>query len=610
MIYKTITNYLEASKDFLENEKQFHLGVIPTEQSNPKTRNLSATIAKDTQAGVKTILSADEDIAKVALGQFKTPEFEAFVSDIKRCMDERRKVVFSSVGASGRMAIQMDGAWRTFWQGLVNKIPAHRFEFLEMAEVVSSFTTGGDRALVRSVENFEDYMTFGAKQVDEAEMTPGDVLVALSECGLSASINGSAVRGYELGIKTYYLFCNPEEILRNHLDRARAVFECIDEYQANKAKGIDNGKYIVKIPLFVGNMAVSGSTRMQVTTVELLAAGAALEVAANRWLQENLTKEELEVIGGEMISLEEYAAAFESLNKQLSSGEALAGLAKAVEYEVETYNEKGLITYITHDYLLDIMTDTTERQPTFTLPPFKKYAEVTDNLSWAYIKDPLYPSYVAWQHVFRRPIKGLEWTVEDYVEMKASQDIINNPPLVSGLEVLDYNIGYEDDPSRYSRKVSNLVLIDVNGSATPEVVAWYKNELKKYSGGVVIRFGQIPAEKISENEIRIPIELPRTCTDILYHLLVKVAFNCLSTGTMAKMGRVFGNWMVQVLPTNKKLIDRSTRIIASLAQIPYEQANQEFFKSYYNRKPEDEYKESYVVETLKRLGFDPNKDIE
>ena len=610
MIYKTITNYLEASKDFLENEKQFHLGVIPTEQSNPKTRNLSATIAKDTQAGVKTILSADEDIAKVALGQFKTPEFEAFVSDIKRCMDERRKVVFSSVGASGRMAIQMDGAWRTFWQGLVNKIPAHRFEFLEMAEVVSSFTTGGDRALVRSVENFEDYMTFGAKQVDEAEMTPGDVLVALSECGLSASINGSAVRGYELGIKTYYLFCNPEEILRNHLDRARAVFECIDEYQANKAKGIDNGKYIVKIPLFVGNMAVSGSTRMQVTTVELLAAGAALEVAANRWLQENLTKEELEVVGGEMISLEEYAAAFESLNKQLSSGEALAGLAKAVEYEVETYNEKGLITYITHDYLLDIMTDTTERQPTFTLPPFKKYAEVTDNLSWAYIKDPLYPSYVAWQHVFRRPIKGLEWTVEDYVEMKASQDIINNPPLVSGLEVLDYNIGYEDDPSRYSRKVSNLVLIDVNGSATPEVVAWYNKEVVKYSGGVVIRFGQIPAEKISENEIRIPIELPRTCTDILYHLLVKVAFNCLSTGTMAKMGRVFGNWMVQVLPTNKKLIDRSTRIIASLAQIPYEQANQEFFKSYYNRKPEDEYKESYVVETLKRLGFDPNKDIE
>ena len=609
MIYKTITNYLEASKDFLENEKQFHLGVIPTEQSNPLTKNLSATIAKDTAKGVKTILSADRNIAKVAREQFNTKEFAAFVDDIKRCMDERKKVVFSSVGASGRMAIQMDGAWRTFWQGLVDKIPAHRFEFLEMAEVVSSFTTGGDRALVRSVENFEDYMTFGAKQVDEAEMGPGDVLVALSECGLSASINGSAVRGYELGVKTYYLFCNPEHILRTHLDRARKVFECLDEYQANQAAGIDNGKYIVKIPLFVGNMAVSGSTRMQVTTVELLAAGAALEVAANRWLQENLTEEELKVVKGEMISLDQYADAFESLNKQLSSGKALKGLAKAIEMEVDTYSQNGLVTYITHDYLLDIMTDTTERQPTFTLPPFKKFKEQTDNLSWAYIKDPLYPNEVAWQHVFRRPIKGLEWTVKDYIEMEASQDIINNPPKVSGAEVLEYVIGNEDDPSRYSRKVSKLVLIDINGSATPEIVEWFNKEVVKFSGGVVIRFGQIPAAKIAKDEIRIPIDLPRTCTDIMYHLLVKVAFNCLSTGTMAKMGRVYGNWMVQVLPTNKKLIDRSTRIIAALAQIPYEQANQEFFKSYYNRKPEDEYKESYVVETLRRLGFDPNKDI-
>ena len=594
MIYKTITNYKEATKDFLENEKQFHLGVIPTEQSNPLTKNLSATIAKDTAQGVKTILSADKYIAKVAGEQFKTPEFEAFVSDIKRCMDERKKVVFSSVGASGRMAIQMDGAWRTFWQGLVDKIPAHRFEFLEMAEVVSSFTTGGDRALVRSVENFEDYMTFGAKQVDEAEMGPGDVLVALSECGLSASINGSAVRGYELGVKTYYLFCNPEKILRTHLDRARAVFECLDEYATNKKKGIDNGKYIVKIPLFVGNMAVSG---------------AALEVAANRWLKENLTEQELSVIGGQMLSLDEYAEAFVSLNKQLSSGKALKGLAKAVDFEVNTYNQKGLVTYITHQYLLDIMTDTTERQPTFTLPPFRKFNDHTSEVSWAYIKDPLYPNEVAWQHVFRRPIKGLEWSKEDYIKMNASQDIINNPPMVSGNEVLEYVIGNEDDPSRYSRECSQLVLIDVNGSATEEIVNWYHQELTKYSGGVVIRFGQIPTTKIAKDEIRIPVELPRTCTDIMYHLLVKVAFNALSTGTMAKMGRVYGNWMVQVLPTNKKLIDRSSRIIASLAKIPYEQAVEEFFISYYNRKPEDEYRESYVIETLRRLGFDPHADI-
>ena len=157
MIYKTIKDYLEASKDFLENEKQFHLGVIPTEQSNPITRNLSAIIAKDTAEGVKTIFAADVNVEPVARTAFHTPEFAAFIDDIKRCMDEKRKVVFSSVGASGRMAVQMEGAWRCFWQGLVDKLPNHRYEFLQLGDVVTSFITGGDRAVVRSVENFEDY---------------------------------------------------------------------------------------------------------------------------------------------------------------------------------------------------------------------------------------------------------------------------------------------------------------------------------------------------------------------------------------------------------------------------------------------------------------------
>ena len=67
--------------------------------------------------------------------------------------------------------------------------------------------------------------------------------------------------------------------------------------------------------------------------------------------------------------------------------------------------------------------------------------------------------------------------------------------------------------------------------------------------------------------------------------------------------------MIQVLPTNKKLIDRSTRIIAELAHIPYEQACEEFFKSYLGRDPKEEYRESYVVESLRRLGVDPDKDV-
>ena len=588
-------DYKKASKDFIENEKQFHLGMIPTEQSNPRTRNLSATIKRDTAAGIQTILSADTDIPTVASKAFETPEFKRLVDDIKRVIDERKTLLFSSVGASGRMAIQLDAAWRYFWTSLIQKLPARKQEFMEISEVSNSFTTGGDRALVRSVENFEDYMTFGARQIIEAGVGPGDVVVGLAECGLSASINGSVIEADKQGCTTYYVYCNPKEILVKHLDRVRLVFE---------------RENIIKISLFVGNMAVSGSTRMQVTTVELLAVGAAIEVACARWLRENLTAEELEVVGLPALELQDYAKEFKKLVDTLSTGKALEGLAKAVEYETNTYKQKGLITYLTHDYLLDILTDTTERQPTFTLPPFKKFDDQEAEVSWAYVKDPLYPNTVAWQHVFRRPIKGLDWTKEDYIEMKATQDIINNPPKVASSEVEQYNIGNIDDPSRYSRKPAHLVCLDINGSATPEVMAWYNKYLPKFDGGIVIRMGNIPNNKLAENEIHIPVELPRTCTDLMTHLMVKLAFNLLSTGTMAKMGRVWGNWMIQVLPTNKKLIDRSTRIIASIANIPYEQANEEFFKSYYGRDPKEEYRESYVVETLKRLGFDPDADLE
>jgi len=587
-------NYKEASKDFIENEKQFHLGVIPTEQSNPRTRNLSATIMKDTVEGVKTILSADTDIPTVTAAAFKTPEFKRFVEDIKRVIDERKTILFSSVGASGRMAIQLDSTWRYFWTSLAQKLPAKRDIFMDICNVSDSLTTGGDRALVRSVENYEDYMTFGREQVIEAGVGPGDVVVALAECGLSASINGSALQADDLGCATYYIYCNPKEILSKYLDRARVVFE---------------RENIIHMSFFVGNMAVSGSTRMQVTTVELLAVGAAIEVACWRWLRENLTVDELSVLGQGALELDEYPAAFQNVVDQLSSGAALAGLAKAVEYETATYKANGLVTYTTHEYLIDILTDTTERQPTFTLPPFRKFADRVSSVSWAYIKDPLYPSSVAWQHVFRRPIKGLEWSKEDYIRMGAAKPIVDNPPLVSGSEVEQYVIGNEEDSSRYSRKPARLIGIDINGSATPELMKWYNHTIKDFDGGVIIRMGDIPNTKLSENEIHIPLQLPRTMTELMTHVMVKLSFNIMSTATMAKMGRVWSNWMIQVFPTNKKLIDRSTRIIAALANIPYNQANEEFFKTMYERPVGQEYRESYVVETLRRLGFDPNTEI-
>ena len=65
--------------------------------------------------------------------------------------------------------------------------------------------------------------------------------------------------------------------------------------------------------------------------------------------------------------------------------------------------------------------------------------------------------------------------------------------------------------------------------------------------------------------------------EIWKHLAVKLAFNCLSTGTMAAMGRIAGNWMSWVSMSNKKLIDRCIRLLVELGHIDYEEAAQRIF---------------------------------
>ena len=73
---------------------------------------------------------------------------------------------------------------------------------------------------------------------------------------------------------------------------------------------------------------------------------------------------------------------------------------------------------------------------------------------------------------------------------------------------------------------------------------------------------------------------------------------------MARIGRVKGNWMIQLDATNKKLTDRATRIIAHFAGISYEDACVELFKTMENPETERlEFEKSYILQTLSRLGI-------
>ena len=59
---------------------------------------------------------------------------------------------------------------------------------------------------------------------------------------------------------------------------------------------------------------------------------------------------------------------------------------------------------------------------------------------------------------------------------------------------------------------------------------------------------------------------------------LKMLLNALSTCTMVRLGRVMGNYMIWVVPSNLKLIDRSTRYIQKLTGLDYQAANHLLFE--------------------------------
>ena len=76
------------------------------------------------------------------------------------------------------------------------------------------------------------------------------------------------------------------------------------------------------------------------------------------------------------------------------------------------------------------------------------------------------------------------------------------------------------------------------------------------------------------------IPVPRTSflLDGITRVGVKLALNALSTCTMVRMGRVMGNTMIWVVPSNLKLIDRATRYIERLTGLDYESSNRLLFE--------------------------------
>lgn len=545
----------ERSDDFLKISSQFKLGALVTEQSHPATANLSAVARRDIAGALDLLFQVDEDVLK-KLGEFAASgRAELIAAAVLAVVKNGGRIFFTGCGSTGRLSILLDSVWRDFWHQRHNDDYKNR---------TFSVMAGGDYALIKSVEGFEDFTAFGKKQIADLGVTAKDVVFAITEGGETSFVIGTAWQGVAAGAKVYFVYNNPDEVLCEHVQRSREVIR--DER-------------IEKINLTTGPMAITGSTRMQATSVQLCVLLTILEMAAR------------ELAGLEAKGIPaQFLAALTTGLATLRTPEFRAQLAQLVALEEKVYRSNFHNNYHANRFGIDVLTDTTERSPTFCTPPFRKFDDAQAAESWAYLFVPNDWTDSAWKNILKRKPRCVEWAQAEVAGLVSEEKLQRTLEIISKIsstELMRFKVGING--LRYRSQAVGDAAVAVISRKEDVEVHWKQLEraaANKSKVGQIFFGNPAAAEFAGQLEQRIPgaisvfVPLPETSflLDGVTRVMVKMVMNALSTTTMVRLGRVLGNYMVWVVPSNLKLIDRATRYVAKLTGLDYEAANELLFE--------------------------------
>jgi len=566
------------SDNFLRIASQFKLGALTTEGSHPATENLSDTAAQDTAAALRLLFDVDDDV----VGAYRVFAASGRAADIAREVAGRLRrggrVFFTGCGSTGRLSIQLVSIWRDFWQrqrarGLRCQPPAADWE-----DRAFSVMAGGDFALIKAVEGFEDFTAFGKKQIGDLGVAARDVVFAITEGGETSFVIGTAWQGVEAGAKVYFVYNNPDEILCAHVQRSREVIE---------------DARIEKINLTTGPMAITGSTRMQATTIQLCVMLTVMEMVLRDLLLE------LEPGGPRALDAsgvpEQFLAQLEQMIARLKDPALLDRLARFVEMEEATYRAGRKHNYYADRYGIDILTDTTERSPTYCTPAFRKFDDLTASESWAFLFVPDAGTPAAWERLIKRRPACVEWSEADIRALVGSDMLdrtLETVRKISCRELMRFKVGLDGLPYRLLGPGDSAAAI-VSGSevaALASADAFHRARLEE-ARRAGARIGLVAVGREADlAPLRSGALVPDCVTvaaavpdsdfllDGVARAGLKMLLNALSTCTMVRLGRVMGNYMVWLVPSNLKLIDRATRYIQKLAGLEYTDANRLLFE--------------------------------
>ena len=479
---------------FLQLAGEYKLGKLPTESRHSETMGLSDLAQTNVSEAVQCLRNVDLTMLETARSYEQ--EILAMSDRVSECLRRQGRIFLVGCGATGRLSLLIETLVRT--------------ASVESEDRVVSLMAGGDVALIQAIENFEDHPEFGARQLQELGFQEGDLLIASTEGGETPFVIGAteyaALNSRE---KPLFVYCNPDETLTQVAQRSKRVLE---------------NPSIEKINLYVGPMALSGSTRMQATSIQTVAVASAvfegLGLSPRATFASNLSN-------------------FIDVLKSLD----LESMVAFVEAEAAAYQNGSYVVYETDAYGMTVLTDTTERAPTFSLLPFERVdSDREPSLCFMGMRGAK-DVQDAWKKLLKRPPRTIDWSGLEAIAGRRVADQFDFSSRVIGM--------------RESRcKGPNQLFSILDGES---VIVWSFGDLRW--------------------------EIPKTGMGIVWdNLLIKILLNSHSTLVMGRLGRYQSNLMTWVRPTNLKLIDRAVRYILHLANDQgfspsYEQAARACFEA-------------------------------
>ncbi len=621
------------SIDFIQNKTQFFLQNLLTEQPHQKTRNFSQLIREDHEKGLRQILVSYEDIVKTldAVAK-KTLVLNRLVRSIERAILTGHKIYIYS-GATNGLAKQVESAfWRPFWKKvrgtgkiwnkLETSIPAN------IPDLLIGEMTGGDRALMGSMEGLDDLLLMGWLQLQEHGIKKEDVVICFSEGGDTPAVIGTlqaAVDSWKTdGLYDpqsaqkylYFIYNNPDDELLS-LDRSQSIIE-------------DLG--ITKINLSTGPQSISGSTRMQAGTINAFFFGHVLQNALHRTLKNVLSKKEMARLGFlDRSTLTEKLSEFPAILKEIKDN--LPALARISQLEAETYKSGHRVTYFAQKGLLAALSDSIEMSLDFSLPPLDTNAAI-NRRSWIQVWTAASGREESWQALLGRDFRGLDPihyktpfsevladprvkkmaldhlknTGENqkllYDFSLASFNLINRGPRTGDLGVcvlMDLEETNLSEKSSHLRRFLSLFSGNSKNSAILFIHSQPENDIHKH-------VNNLPAtEGITRNAlVTVFVDSTNDPFAVNQQIALKILLNTLSTAVMADLGRVVGNTLTHIRPSNLKFIGRATHLIQSHVNDTLN--HPQWIKPYGIRKPIS-YGEANAV-LFESMRYLKNKNIQ